>query len=94
MSRARVLFKMSRKNPEFAPEKSDRPTIDLLKKLLFFQQGSRYDYDRWSELGNSGWSYDEVLPFFLKSEDQQDPKYTHNKKYHSTGGPLPVSTPR
>ena len=67
---------------------------NLLKKLLFFQQGSRYDYDRWSELGNSGWSYDEVLPFFLKSEDQQDPKYTHNKKYHSTGGPLPVSTPR
>jgi len=60
---------------------------------MIYIRGSRYDYDRWSELGNSGWSYDEVLPFFLKSEDQQDPKYTHNKKYHSTGGPLPVSTP-
>ena len=37
--RARVLIKMSRKKPEFAPEKLDRPTIDLLKKLLFFSTG-------------------------------------------------------
>ena len=37
--------------------------------------------------------YDDVLPFFKKSQDQQNPEYARDTAYHSTGGPLPVSTP-
>ena len=32
-------------------------------------RGSRHDFDMWSELGAEGWSYEEVLPYFIKSED-------------------------
>jgi len=60
---------------------------------MLYIRGSRHDYDEWARLGNPGWSYDEVLPFFLKSEDQQNPTYAADTTYHSTGGPLPVSTP-
>ena len=41
----------------------------------------------------SGWSYDDVLPFFKKSEDQQNYEIAKDTRYHSTGGLLPVSTP-
>ena len=34
-----------------------------------FYKGSREDFDRWSDLGNVGWDYDSVLPFYKKSED-------------------------
>ncbi|KAK9753175.1 GMC oxidoreductase [Popillia japonica] len=51
-------------------------------------RGNRKDYDRWSEAGNPGWSFEDVLPYFKKSEDFlvqiQDPEY------HSQGGLLGV----
>ncbi|KAG5865058.1 hypothetical protein JTB14_033775 [Gonioctena quinquepunctata] len=51
-------------------------------------RGNRLDYDRWAESGNPGWSYKEVLPYFMKSEDfngiRQDPGY------HSRGGYLSI----
>jgi len=34
---------------------------------MMYVRGHRYDYDRWSEWGNEGWSYDEVLSYFKKS---------------------------
>lgn len=43
------------------------------------------DYDNWARLGNAGWSYDEVLPYFLKSEDNRNP-YLERTPYHGTGG--------
>ncbi|XP_012943342.1 glucose dehydrogenase [FAD, quinone] [Aplysia californica] len=55
-------------------------------------RGHKRDYDRWAESGAEGWSYDDVLPFFLKSEDIQDSKLAASK-YHSTGGPVKVSVP-
>jgi len=54
---------------------------------LLYIRGQAQDYDRWSELGNSGWSYAEVLPYFKKSEDQE----RGSDAYHGTGGLLKVS---
>lgn len=56
---------------------------------MIYMRGSPYDYDRWAQLGNTGWSYNEVLPYFLKSEDQQ----SGSSAYHGTGGPLAVTDP-
>lgn len=57
---------------------------------MVYIRGNRRDYDRWSDEGNTGWSYDEVLPYFLKSEDNRNPYIAANTQYHSTGGYLTV----
>ncbi|WP_163851870.1 GMC family oxidoreductase [Pseudooceanicola aestuarii] len=54
---------------------------------MIYMRGQRSDYDMWAQMGCSGWSYDDVLPYFRKSEDNtrgSDP-------FHGTGGPLTVS---
>ena len=57
---------------------------------MLYVRGSPADYDTWAEMGADGWSFDDVLPYFLKSEDSQ---LGIDSKYHSTGGPLTVSYP-
>jgi len=54
-----------------------------------YTRGHRLDYDEWRQLGCEGWSYDDVLPYFRKSEDND----TYDKEYHGKGGPLGVSKP-
>jgi choline dehydrogenase len=54
---------------------------------LLYVRGQREDYDRWRQRGNSGWGYDDVLPYFKKAEDQQ----RGADDFHGAGGPLPVS---
>jgi choline dehydrogenase len=54
---------------------------------LLYVRGQREDYDQWAALGNRGWSYADVLPYFKKSEDQE----RGANAYHGTGGPLKVS---
>jgi len=49
-----------------------------------------YDFDGWKENGCDGWGYDDVLPYFLKSEDIRVEKLK-GSKYHYSGGPLTVS---
>ncbi len=49
--------------------------------------GNKWDYDNWSENGCEGWSYDEVLPFFTKAEDNN----RYADAFHGQGGPLKVS---
>ncbi|KAL4716786.1 hypothetical protein ACJJTC_001942 [Scirpophaga incertulas] len=56
---------------------------------MVYIRGNRRDYDGWAELGNRGWSYSEVLPYFKKAENNQDFE-AHDKFYHSVGGPLNV----
>ena len=51
--------------------------------------GNRIDYDNWAKSGAYGWSYNEVLPYFMKSEDNRDPDVAFNG-YHGRGGPLTV----
>ncbi|ASJ74081.1 GMC family oxidoreductase [Granulosicoccus antarcticus] len=54
---------------------------------LIYIRGQREDYDHWAELGNSGWSYDELLPYFIRSERNQ----RGASEYHGGDGPLSVS---
>jgi len=55
---------------------------------MIYARGHRSDYDNWSALGNPGWSYDDVLPYFKKSENNE----AHpDSSFHGVGGPLNVS---
>ncbi|GBP43986.1 Glucose dehydrogenase [Eumeta japonica] len=57
----------------------------------FYVRGNRHDYDEWSADGNKGWSYEELLPFFLKSENiSSDDMNLIDMRYHNTGGYLHV----
>ncbi|GJQ78180.1 hypothetical protein Trydic_g2510 [Trypoxylus dichotomus] len=51
-------------------------------------RGNKVDFNRWSENGNKGWSYDELLPYFLKFEDYH--VKIQDKGYHQQGGYLHV----
>ncbi|MBR1218547.1 GMC family oxidoreductase N-terminal domain-containing protein [Bradyrhizobium sp. U87765 SZCCT0131] len=53
---------------------------------MVYIRGHRADYDHWAELGNTGWSYDDVLPYFKRSEDNEE----LDGAYHGKGGPLHV----
>ncbi len=57
---------------------------------LIYIRGQRQDFDLWRQLGNAGWSYDDVLPYFRKAEDQEDGE----NEFHGKGGPLAVSNLR
>ncbi|WP_435153917.1 GMC family oxidoreductase [Amycolatopsis sacchari] len=56
---------------------------------MLYVRGHRYDYDTWERLCNKGWAYEDVLPFFKKSEDNQ----RGADEFHGVGGPLTVSDP-
>ncbi|UYV70638.1 hypothetical protein LAZ67_8000117, partial [Cordylochernes scorpioides] len=59
---------------------------------MLYVRGNRRDYDHWEQMGAEGWGWRDVLPYFLKSEDNRDPKVLQNG-YHGVGGGLTVSTP-
>jgi choline dehydrogenase len=54
---------------------------------LLYVRGQHEDYDRWRQLGNVGWGFDDVLPYFKKAENQ----IRGADQYHGTDGPLSVS---
>jgi choline dehydrogenase len=57
---------------------------------MIYMRGQKSDYDHWAQLGNRGWSWDEVLPWFKRSED-----YQHGAdEYHGAGGELRVEERR
>lgn len=41
---------------------------------MMYVRGNKQDYDNWAQLGNDGWSYEEILPYFKKSENARDPR--------------------
>uniref|UniRef100_A0A1A9WL86 Glucose-methanol-choline oxidoreductase N-terminal domain-containing protein n=1 Tax=Glossina brevipalpis TaxID=37001 RepID=A0A1A9WL86_9MUSC len=57
---------------------------------MMYIRGNPEDYDDWAAMGNPGWSYKEVLPFFMKSEDNQQLDEV-GTDYHAKGGLMPVS---
>ncbi len=54
-----------------------------------YTRGNAQDYDDWRQMGCSGWGYEDVLPYFKKSEGND----SYNNTYHGQGGPLGVSMP-
>jgi choline dehydrogenase-like flavoprotein len=54
---------------------------------MVYIRGNRWDYDHWASLGNTGWSFADVLPYFKRSEDNAD----FSGEYHGKGGPLAVN---
>jgi len=54
---------------------------------LLYIRGQAQDFDHWRQLGNPGWSYADVLPYFRKAQDQS----RGADAFHATGGPLAVS---
>ena len=56
---------------------------------MLYVRGNRRDYDSWEQMGNYGWGYDDVLPYFIKSEDNRNP-YLAESPYHGVGGYLTV----
>jgi len=54
---------------------------------MIYIRGQKEDYDSWANEGNSGWSWDEVLPFFKKAENNEN----GSTKFHGNLGPLEVS---
>jgi choline dehydrogenase-like flavoprotein len=57
---------------------------------MIYIRGNRADYDGWAAAGCEGWSYDEVLPYFKRSEDNE----RGEDAYHGVGGPLRVADGR
>ncbi|MCC6468235.1 MAG: choline dehydrogenase [Alphaproteobacteria bacterium] len=96
------LFKNTRLNwmyqSEPEPELNGRQVYQPRGKVLggsssinglLYLRGQKEDFDHWRQLGNAGWGFDDVLPYFRKSEHQQ-----HGAdEFHGTGGPLAVSDP-
>lgn len=50
---------------------------------MLYIRGNKRDYDSWAAGGAHGWSWDEVFPYFLKSEDNRDPALAKNGKWTS-----------
>jgi len=55
---------------------------------MCYVRGHRKDYDLWAQLGNPGWSYADLLPYFLRAEGFES---RDDDRYHSSRGPLSVS---
>ena len=54
---------------------------------MIYIRGHKNDYDEWARLGNTGWSYKDVLPYFKKSEHRE----AGADEFHGQGGPLNVA---
>jgi choline dehydrogenase len=60
----------------------------LINGMVYFR-GHPRDYDDWARAGATGWSYREVLPYFLKSEDNEN---FGPSEFHGRGGPMRIRT--
>jgi choline dehydrogenase len=78
------------------PELNNRAIIQPRGKVLggsssinglLYIRGQSADFDHWRQLGNAGWSFEDVLPFFRRAEDQE----RGEDALHGVGGPLAVS---
>jgi choline dehydrogenase len=56
---------------------------------MLYVRGNQWDYDNWAALGNDGWAYKDVIPYFKKSEGNE----SFQDSYHGVNGPLGVTNP-
>ncbi|MBW3227266.1 GMC family oxidoreductase [Marinobacter adhaerens] len=75
--------------PLFTPRGKGLGGSSLINGMLYVR-GQKEDYDEWEALGNEGWGYAEMLPYFLKSEHHETLAGT---PYHGKGGNLFISAP-
>lgn len=57
---------------------------------MAYIRGNRLDFDDWAAGGNEGWSYADILPYFIRSEHNEQIDRL-DRRYHGTGGPLNVT---
>ena len=57
---------------------------------MIYDRGTPSDYDRWAALGNSGWSYEDVLPYFKRAESYEP---GGDARWHGHSGPVRISRP-
>jgi len=57
---------------------------------MIYMRGQARDYDQWRQLGNAGWGWEDVLPYFRKSEDH----HAHDDEIHGQGGEVRVEKQR
>ena len=57
-------------------------------------RGNAWDYDEWARLGCNGWSYKEVLPYFIQCENFEPESAPHDEPFRGHGGPLNVAQQR
>ncbi|HEY8595396.1 MAG TPA: GMC family oxidoreductase N-terminal domain-containing protein [Devosiaceae bacterium] len=57
---------------------------------MIYMRGQAADYEGWRQMGNAGWGWDDVLPYFLRSEDH----HAGNSAHHKSGGEWKVSRQR
>jgi choline dehydrogenase len=78
------------------PELNNRQVIQPRGKVLggsssinglLYIRGQKEDFDHWRQLGNAGWAFADVLPYFRRAEDQE----RGADELHGSGGPLSVS---
>ncbi|RUW81423.1 GMC family oxidoreductase N-terminal domain-containing protein [Mesorhizobium sp. M2A.F.Ca.ET.067.02.1.1] len=89
------LLKRIAWEPTAAQTRNQQPTMVQARVLgggssvnaMIYIRGAPSDYARWEALGADGWNYDDVLPFFLRSEDNN--RFCNHA--HAVGGPLGVS---
>ena len=59
---------------------------------MIYVRGNKADYDHWASLGNTGWSHEEVLPYFIRSEHHEQ-YHEVDQDHHGQGGELNVTFP-
>ena len=60
---------------------------------MLYVRGNKGDYDGWERMGNPGWDYESVLPYFRKSEDNKNPYLARDTHHHGTEGYLTIQEP-
>ncbi|BET01984.1 glucose dehydrogenase [Nesidiocoris tenuis] len=68
------------------------PGGGTILNAMIWTRGNPLDYDRWAQMGLAGWSYEELLPYFKRSENTRIAELS-GSEYHGRGGPLSIEYP-